>query len=201
MNPGNARAASAAACALWLASCGHEQAAPPPSPASASSPAGPVYEIHARGTGRQPVTITNIAHGSREYTLLAASVLYATNLQQGTFYDNTMYFFKGAKRRLTVTAPIATVDEATHNVHLWGGVLAKTAGDDTLRSQSMTYDERTRLLTAVGNVVAGDPAGYQLTGTRAVADLDLQQIHLFGETPTGTGAPLQSSQPGGGTTP
>ncbi len=172
----------AIAIVLACAACAKPQpqavTSPPPSPGN-----GPFYHISAQGTKQHPVTITNISHGEREYTLEAATVVYSTTLAQGTFHDNLLHFFKGGKPRLTVTAPVATVDENTHNVALSGGVIARTAAGDTLASDRMTYDEKTRLLTAVGNVVATDPSGYKLTGTRAIADLDLQQIQLFGNGP------------------
>jgi len=174
--------------ALCCAACASNQSArESPSPGSVKT--GPVYQISAQGTKQRPVTISNITNGQREYTLEAASVLYATNLQQGTFHDNTLHFFKGGKPRLTVTAPVAIVDEGSHDVALSGGVLARTTAGDTLDSDNMTYDEKTRLLTAVGHVVAIDPGGYRLTGTRAIADLDLQQIQLFGKGPGGGAKP------------
>jgi LPS export ABC transporter protein LptC len=166
--------------AVWCGACSRT----PPAPAASAAGAGPVYQISAQGTKHRPVTISNINHGQREYTLLAQNVMYATNLQQGTFHNNQLYFFKGGKPRLTVTAPVAVVDEHSHNIYLSGGVVARTTAGDTLASDSMTYDEKTRLLTAVGHVVATDPQGYKLSGTRAVADLDLQQIRLFSQGPT-----------------
>lgn len=159
------------------------------SPQSTANQNGPTYHISAQGTKQRPVTISDITNGYREYTLLAASVLYATNLQQGKFHDNTLYFFKGGKPRLTVTAPTAIVNEGSHDLALSGGVLARTTAGDTLASDTMTYNEKTRLLTAIGHVVATDPTGYRLTGTRAIADLDLQQIQLFGKAPGGGAKP------------
>jgi LPS export ABC transporter protein LptC len=170
------------ALALILVACA--KSAPPSAPTAAGpSVRGPFYHISAQGTKQHPVTITNISNGQLEYKLAAASVVYSTTLSQGTFHNNLLHFFKGGKPRLTVTAPVATVDENTHDVALSGGVVARTTADDTLASDRMTYDEKTRLLTAVGDVVATDPSGYRLTGTRAIADLDLQQIRLFGNGP------------------
>jgi LPS export ABC transporter protein LptC len=171
------------ACALACPACSKPQ--PESRPTTAPAQAGKlVYHISAQGTKQHPVTITDINHGQRDYFLEAATVVYATNLQQGMFHDTLLHFFKGAKPRLTVTAPVATVDENTHNVDLSGGVVARTAAGDTLVSDTMTYNEKTRLLTAVGHVVAIDPLGYRLTGTRAIADLDLEQIQLFGNGTT-----------------
>ncbi|HXW51282.1 MAG TPA: LPS export ABC transporter periplasmic protein LptC [Candidatus Acidoferrales bacterium] len=168
--------------ALGMAACARSSPGPtaPPSGARAN---GPVYHISAQGTTNHPVTITNITNGQVEYTLQAATVVYSTSLAQGTFHQNLLHFFKGGRQRLTVTAPVATVDENTHDVNLSGGVVARTTAGDTLASDSMSYDEKTRLLTAVGDVVATDPSGYKLTGRRAIADLDLQQIQLFGTGP------------------
>jgi LPS export ABC transporter protein LptC len=175
------------ALALSAAACARSQSQPA-APLPSQQPGQPVYHISAQGTKEHPVTISNIRHGEREYILEAANVVYATNLQQGTFHDTLLHFFRGAKPRLTVTAPVATVDENTHDVDLSGGVVARTAAGDTLTSDTMTYNEKTRLLTAVGHVVAIDPSGYRLTGTRAIADLDLEQIHLFGAGPSPTEA-------------
>ncbi len=172
------------ACAVLAAaaSCaGNGQSSPAPAASASPTPGGPVYHISANGTAGQPVKITNIEKGVTEYMLLAQSVLYATNLQRGKFSDNTLHFYKGGKPRLTVTAPTAFVDEQSHNVALSGGVVARTAAGVTLSSDTMQYNERTRLLTAVGNVVANEPGGNTLTGSRAIADLDLQEIRLFGE--------------------
>lgn len=182
-------AALALSLALLATACAKSQPAQQQTPPGATAANGPVYHISAQGTKQRPVTISNIRDGQRDYTLEAASVLYATNLQQGRFHDNTLYFFKGGKPRLTVTAPVAIVDEGTHDVNLSGGVLARTTARDTLASDLMTYDEKTRLLTAVGHVVATDPSGDRLTGTRAIADLDLQQIQLFGQSPVGGARP------------
>jgi LPS export ABC transporter protein LptC len=175
--------ASMLVCALAAAACSTTQPQTETSPTQ-KAVGELVYHISARGTKQHPVTISNINHGQRDYILEAATVVYATNLQQGIFHDTLLHFFKGAKPRLTVTAPLATVDENTHNVNLSGGVVARTASGDTLASDTMTYNEKTRLLTAVGHVVATDPLGYRLTGTHAIADLDLEQIQIFGIGPT-----------------
>lgn len=168
---------------------------PAASPGAAATARAPAYTISARGTKGHPVTISNIVSGRLEYQLRAASVVYATNLQQATFKSNTLFFYKGRKMRLTVTAPTAVVDETSHDVALSGGVLARTGLGDTLASDTMQYNEKTRLLTAVGHVTAGDPSGNKLTGERAIADLDLQQIQLFGESGTAQPQPQRGATP------
>ena len=179
-----------AALVLVDGACAH-----PNPPAELRSPStsplrnGPVYHISAQGANGRPVTISNIVNGFPEYTLKAASVIYATDLRKGRFKDTTLYFYKGRKPRLTVTAPTAVVDEQSHDVALSGGVHATTAAAVTLSSDEMLYNDKTRLLTAVGHVVAVEPGGNMLTGGRAIADLDLQQIQLFGESPAASGAP------------
>ncbi|MDQ6766451.1 MAG: LPS export ABC transporter periplasmic protein LptC [Candidatus Eremiobacteraeota bacterium] len=181
-------------CGLAV-SCGRSGPVAQPSPAASTLARGPVYHISARGKNGHPVTISNIVAGAPEYTLQAASVLYATDLRKGRFQETTLYFYKGRKARLTVTAPTAVVDEVTHDVQLTGGVHATTAAGVTLSSDEMSYNENTRLLTAVGHVVAVEPGGNMLTGRRAIADLDLQQIRLFGEsagTSPASGTPLGS---------
>jgi LPS export ABC transporter protein LptC len=182
------RAALAVLVGVLVASCTSHAPATPAATSSTGVARGPVYHISAHGTYGHPVTISNIVAGAPEYTLEAASVLYATDLRRGRFKDTTLYFYKGRKARLTVTAPTALADEVSHDVALSGGVHAITAAGVTLTSDQMNYDDRTRLLTAVGHVVAVEPGGNMLTGRRAIADLDLQQIQLFGEGPTG-GAP------------
>jgi len=170
------------AATLWA--CGgqaHPQ--PTPAPSRSAGPQGPVYHISAQGTGGRQVVITNIVAGAPEYTLLAANVIYSTDLRKGRFNDTTLHFYKGRNARLTVTAPTAVVDEVSHNVMLSGGVHAKTASGVTLTSERMVYDDRTRLLTATDHVVAVEPGGNMLTGREAIADLDLQQIRLFGALP------------------
>ncbi len=165
--------------AALLGCSGQAQNASTPQPSALLH--GPVYHISAQGTNGRPVTISNIVSGAAEYTLQAANVIYATDLRKGRFSDTTLYFYKGRNARLTVTAPTAVVDEVNHNVMLSGGVRARTASGVTLTSQRMNYDDTTRLLTAMDHVVAVEPGGNMLTGRRAIADLDLQQIRLFGE--------------------
>jgi len=172
--------------ALILASSSCARSSQPvqlPSPSGSMLARGPIYHISAHGANGRPVTISNIVNGMPEYTLKAASVIYATDQRKGKFLDTTLYFYKGRKPRLTVTAPTAVVDEQSHDVTLSGGVHATTAAAVTLSSDEMLYNEKTRLLTAVGHVVAVEPGGNMLTGGRAIADLDLQQINLFGESP------------------
>jgi len=180
------------ATALVLVSSSCARPSPPAelaSPSGSMLRTGPVYHISAQGAHGRPVTISNIVNGMPEYTLKAASVIYATDLRKGRFTDTTLYFYKGRKPRLTVTAPTAVVDEQSHDVALSGGVHATTAAAVTLSSDKMLYNDKTRLLTAIGHVVAVEPGGNMLTGGRAIADLDLQQIQLFGASPTASGAP------------
>ena len=180
----------AAVLMLATSSCTRSTApAQLPSPTGSLFAHGPVYHISAHGANGRPVTISNIVNGMPEYTLKAASVIYATDVRKGKFLDTTLYFYKGRKARLTVTAPTAVVDEQSHDLALSGGVHATTAAAVTLSSDEMLYNEKTRLLTAVGHVVAVEPGGNMLTGGRAIADLDLQQIKLFGESPPPSGAP------------
>jgi LPS export ABC transporter protein LptC len=170
------------AAILW--SCGsqaRERASAPPSATAGAQ--GPVYHISAQGAGGHPVTISNIVAGAPEYTLLAENVVYSTDLRKGRFNSTTLHFYKGRNARLTVTAPTAVVDEVSHNVLLSGGVHATTASGVTLTSDRMVYDDKTRLLTAIDHVVALEPGGNMLTGREAIADLDLQQIRLYGELP------------------
>lgn len=168
--------------ALLCACSGHQTTnAARPAP-SRPGPRGPVYHISAQGTNGRPVTISNIVNGAPEYTLLAANVIYSTDLRKGRFNDTTLHFYKGRHERLTVTAPTAVVDEFSHDVVLSGGVHATTASGVTLVSDRMVYDDKTRLLTATDHVVAVEPGGNMLTGREAIADLDLQQIRLYGES-------------------
>jgi LPS export ABC transporter protein LptC len=156
-------------------------AASPPPPIASAVPTTPAYIIRGESVRGRPVTISNIVHGKAEYRLFASSVIYSTSLQRGTFKDNTLLFYKGRQVRLTVTAPTATVDLANHDVMLTGGVLARTPTGDTLRADSMKYNAVTQLVTGDGHIIVEDAAGNKLTGNHAIADLDLQQIRLFGD--------------------
>ncbi|MDQ6825268.1 MAG: LPS export ABC transporter periplasmic protein LptC [Candidatus Eremiobacteraeota bacterium] len=172
-----------AAIAALVGGCGRTtapSATPLPSPA-ATGTVRTSYVIRAEATRGRPVTISNIVNGKPEYQLRASSVVYATSLQRGTFKDNTLLFYKGRQVRLTVTAPTATVNEATHNVILSGGVVARTPQGDTLYADRMNYNAVTELLTGDGHVVVRDAQGNKLTGKHAIADLDMQQIRLFGD--------------------
>jgi len=181
--------AAAAACML-LTGCGHggpTASAPAPSPGPSAS-AKSSYIIRAQAARGRPVTISNIVNGKAEYQLRANSVVYVTSLQRGDFKDNTLFFYKGGRVRLTVTAPDAAVDEASHNVMLNGGVIARTPGGDSLHADSMTYNALTQRLTGEGHILMRDAQGNTVGGNRAIADLDLQQIRLIGDI-SARGAP------------
>ncbi len=180
----------AAAAFVLLAGCGRSGSAPTrstPSPGPSASTKSS-YIIRAQAARGRPVTISNIVNGKAEYQLRAKSVVYVTSLQRGDFKDNTLFFYKGGRVRLTVTAPDAAVDEASHNVMLSGGVVARTPSGDSLHADSMTYNAVTELLTGDGHILVRDAQGNTVGGNHAIADLDLQQIRLIGDI-SARGAP------------
>jgi len=175
---------------VGISGCAHGSASAPtpmPSPGPSSS-TKTSYIIRAQAARGKPVTISNIVNGKPEYQLRASSVVYATSLQRGTFKDNSLFFYKEGRVRLKVTAPIAAVDEATHNVTLSGGVVARTPTKESLYADRMQYNADTELLTGDGHIVMHDALGNAVTGNHAVADLDLQQIQLSGNI-TAKGGP------------
>jgi LPS export ABC transporter protein LptC len=168
------------ACALIAPLCGcarHAEPVPSPSPPPARSTLPP-YRFHGHGTAQHPVAVKDLAHGHAVYVLTATDVYYSTSSSQGRFENNTIRFYKGSDVRLTVTAPTADVNRVNYDFVLRDGVTAKSATGVTLSSDTMAYNGNTQLLTATGHVRAVDAQGDVITGDKAVADLDLQQIHV-----------------------
>ena len=192
---GNARGAFYAltlAAAAFAAAC-TRPAQPPAQPRAQARSAAPAvglpesprpstppgYRVSAHKAGGRQITISDVSRGRAVYVLKAGSAVYSTNGKRGTFLDNTFYFYKGSAVRLTLTAPTADLNMATYDVVLKSGVVAKNQSGVTLRADSMAYNDKTQLLTAAGHVNASDQNGDVLSGDRATADLDLQQIHMF----------------------
>ncbi|MBC5825745.1 MAG: O-antigen ligase family protein [Candidatus Eremiobacteraeota bacterium] len=180
---GRALATVALICAApGLSACNH----PPPAPVARSAhkaeprPQGLGYRVSAHETAGHVITISDIARGRPVYTLRAASGVYSTNGRKGTFSDTTLSFYKGAAVQLTVTAPTAAVNTVSYDVTLAGGVTARNDNRVTLTADTMSYNDRSRVLTARGHVVASDSRGDLLRGERAVADIDLQELRVFG---------------------
>lgn len=172
---------------LTLSDCGREAAPPPspsPSPPAASSP-GPEYRASAYGVGGKPVQLKNLDRGGRlVYLLTAKSAQFSTERARGTLHGARLFFYKGSDKgsatRLEVTAPTADYDQKSNNVVLRDGVTAKNDAGATMVADTMAYNDTTRLLTASGHVTVTDRAGNVLSGDRAVADLDLQQLQMTG---------------------
>lgn len=184
------RLLAALAFAGLLAGCSRAAAPPSPMPLAASpSPRVPnIASVTAHGTAKNPIVFQNIVNSHPVYSLKASSVTYLPNRQEGTFSDNHLVFYKGTAERLTVTAPSAVLNLKTYDVVLRGGVKADNANGDQLSADQIAYDGKAHQLVATGNVVAVDAAGTKITGDRAVADLDLQQIKIFGHiSMTGNG--------------
>ncbi|MDQ2818078.1 MAG: LPS export ABC transporter periplasmic protein LptC [Candidatus Eremiobacteraeota bacterium] len=156
-------------------------ALPSPSPSARPHHPGPAaYKISGHQADGRAIEISDIASGRPVYTLKAAQGVYSTNGRKGTFSNTVLSFYKGSSVRLTVTAPTATVNTVSYDVELAGGVTAHNDSGVTLTAETMSYNDKTRVLTASGNVVASDRSGNVLKGDRALADLDLQQLRLFG---------------------
>ena len=154
-----------------------------PTPTPKPTPAD--YFIHGSGANGRPVKVQDTVKGHPVYVLKATDVYYSTLSNKGRFLHDTIYFYKGSGVRLTVTAPTADVNRTTYDFVLTGGVRAKSALGVTLDCDVMAYNGHTQLLTATGNVRAVDAQGDVLTGDKAVADLDLQQVHMSGHVGIG----------------
>ena len=177
----------AAALIAAAAACSHPSA--PPSGAAGSTPSPKptqgIYRIHGRGVDGLPVKVQDIVKGAPVYVLKASDVYYSTSSNKGRFLNDTIYFYKGSAVRLTIAAPTADLNRTTYDFVLTGGVRAKSAQGVTLDCDVMSYNGYTKLLTATGHVRAVDAQGDVLTGDKAVADLDLQRIHMSGHVGIG----------------
>ena len=177
-----------AVVAIALAAC--SQNAPPPvkqSPTPGPTPTKADYFIHGSSANGAPVKVQDTVNGQPVYVLKATDVYYSTQSSKGRFLNDTIYFYKGKEVRLTIAAQVADLNRVTYDFVLHGenGVKAKSASGVTLTSDVMSYNGNTRLLTATGSVRAVDAQGDVLTGDKAVADLDLQQIHMSGHVGIG----------------
>ena len=174
--------------ALLLSGCSGG-GAPSSSPTAAATPSsGPTkasYFIHGHSANGNPVKVQDTVKGSPVYVLKATDVYYSTSSSKGRFLNDTIYFYKGNAVRLTLAAPIADVNRVTYDFLLHTGVTAHSATGVTMTCDEMSYDGNTKLLTATGSVRAVDAQGDVLTGDKAVADLDLQQIHMSGHVGIG----------------
>lgn len=181
-----ARAIAAAVICVALTACSRTSSPPTgATPKPAPKPTAGIYLIHGRGSAGRPVKVEDIVKGKPVYVLKASDVYYSTSSNKGRFLNNTIYFYKGSVVRLTLTAPTADVNRTTYDFVLTGGVRAKSAQGVTLDCDVMAYNGYTQLLTATGNVRAVDAQGDVLTGDKAVADLDLQQVHMSGHVGIG----------------
>jgi LPS export ABC transporter protein LptC len=180
------RLTAAALLALLLGACASRQApAAAPSPSALGSPFTGSYHIHGHGSAAAPVKVVDSVAGRPVYVLKATDVYYSTDSLRGLFENDAIYFYKGSEVRLHVAAPTAQVNMHTYDFSLSGGVDARSALGVTLTCDDMTYSGTTQLLTATGHVRAVDAQGDVLTGDKAVADLDLQQIHMTGDVGIG----------------
>lgn len=183
-----AHAIAAGLAMLFVASAGCSHANSPSgsgTPTPSPKPTAERYLIHGSGSAGRPVKVQDIVKGKAVYVLKATDVYYSTSSNKGRFLNNTIYFYKGSTVRLTLTAPTADLNRTSYDFVLTGGVRAKSALGVTLDCDVMAYNGYTQLLTATGNVRAVDAQGDVLTGDKAVADLDLQQIHMSGHVGIG----------------
>ena len=158
-----------------------------PQPSATTVASEPAYHLFETGAGGKTPFVKNYAHGALVYSLKASGVTYTSTLRSGAFSHATIYFYKGSTVRLTVTAPNATVDGATYDIVMRGGVRARSNDNTVLTADTMTYNGKTKLLHAYGHVMATGASGMVVTGDRAKADLDLQTVDI-------TGAPVTGSQ-------
>jgi len=184
------KAAALAFLMFALGSCGTHANAPNSVATTAATPTPvpgePNYRMFETGAGGKTPFIKTYAHGALVYSLKAAGVTYTPTRRSRAFSKATVYFYKGSTVRLTVTAPIATVDGNTSDIVMRGGVHARSNDNTTLTSDTMTYNGKTKILHADGHVTATGASGMVVTGDRAKADLDLQTINITGAPVTGT---------------
>ena len=177
--------AALAACAA-LCACSHQVNAPSAQPSALPKPSPTEHYIfHGHGTPGHPVKVEDVVKGRPVYVLKATDVFYSTSSAKGRFLNDTIYFYKEGSVRLTLSAPVAEVNRTTYDFDLTGGVHAKSAIGVTLDCDAMAYNGNTQLLTATGGVRAVDAQGDVVTGDKAVADLDLQNIHMSGHVGIG----------------
>lgn len=145
------------------------------------------YFIHGSSANGAPVKLQSTEKGQPVYVLKASDVYYSTSSSKGRFLNDTIYFYKGKAVRLTLGAQVADVNRITYDfvLHGQGGVTARSATGVSMTCDQMSYNGNTKLLTATGSVRAVDAQGDVLTGDKAVADLDLQQIHMSGHVGIG----------------
>jgi len=157
------------------------------SPTPGPTPTKADYFIHGSGANGAPVKVQDTVKGQPVYVLKATDVYYSTSSAKGRFLNDTIYFYKGSQVRLTLVAQVADVNRLTYDFVLHGdtGVKAKSATGVTMTCDTMSYNGNTKLLTATGSVRAVDAQGDVLTGDKAVADLDLQEIHMSGHVGIG----------------
>ena len=157
------------------------------SPTPGPTPTKADYFIHGSSSNGAPVKVQDMVKGQPVYVLKATDVYYSTSSAKGRFLNDTIYFYKGNVVRLTLVAQVADVNRLTYDFVLHGdtGVKAKSATGVTMTCDVMSYNGNTKLLTATGSVRAVDAQGDVLTGDKAVADLDLQQIHMSGHVGIG----------------
>jgi LPS export ABC transporter protein LptC len=152
---------------------------------SQPSPVEPSYRLFESAAGGKTPFVKNFEHGALVYSLKATGVTFASARKTGAFSRATIYFYKGSKVRLTVSAPSATVNGITYDIDMRGGVHARSSDGTTLTADTMTYNGRTKLLHALGHVIATGTSGMVVTGDRATADLDLQTVDITGGPVTG----------------
>jgi len=172
--------------AAILAACSSTAGAPP-SPTPVPGPTSAHYMFHGQGSASEPVKVQDTVHGKPIYVLKASDVFYSTSSNKGRFLNDRIYFYNGNAVRLTLAAPVASVDRVTYDFELDGGVKARSSLGVTLSCDVMRYNGKTQLLTALGHVRAVDSQGDVVTGDKAVADLDLQQIHMTDNVEIGQG--------------
>ncbi len=171
-------AAAVAAAALLLTGCGGSGAAGPR--ATESPPQQPPYYIVAKALADRPVELKEIHDGKLEYLLRSSQIAYQTADSKGILSGVALNFYKGGTVRLRVTAPTAEVLPDSRNVALRGGAHASSANGAAMTAQTIEYDGIRHVLVATGHVRAQDDHGNSIDGDRAIADLDLQTVHVWG---------------------
>ncbi len=141
-------------------------------PAATSSSADLSLTITGKGTGAQPVRITQQSGNRRLYQILTTSLNShsAQNVTQARFAQPTVTFYAKDGTKLTARSPSASV--RGKQVVLSGGVHATTSTGLTLTCDTLTYDQRSEQTLRPGQ------RAHRRNARRSAANAYRQPLHL-----------------------
>ncbi|GAC1354990.1 MAG: hypothetical protein NVSMB31_15330 [Vulcanimicrobiaceae bacterium] len=141
----------------------------------------PPITIHSHGKNNEPVRIVEQQGNKKIYELQAQSTESSMESQsqfRGTFSKTHVTFYAADGSSLVGDAPLTTIDKATQQVVMQGGVRGKTSDGMVLRCDTLQYDRATGSLHGSGNVHIISSQGYSLTGGSFTSDLKLTHVHM-----------------------